>query len=164
MKVVSINLGDIIAQLVAFIILAVLLKKYAWGPLVEVMKKREEHIANEIDTAEQQRKEAEQFLTSQRAELDKARDEAKAIIEGAKKLGEQQGADLIAEARAEAGRLKEQAKDEIRQEKEQALAAVREQVASLSVLIASKVIEKELDEASQQQLISDYLKQVGEGK
>nr|WP_230198826.1 F0F1 ATP synthase subunit B [Massilibacterium senegalense] len=160
----SINLGDIIAQLVAFIILAVLLKKYAWGPLVEVMKKREEHIANEIDTAEQQRKEAEQFLTSQRAELDKARDEAKAIIEGAKKLGEQQGADLIAEARAEAGRLKEQAKDEIRQEKEQALAAVREQVASLSVLIASKVIEKELDEASQQQLISDYLKQVGEGK
>lgn len=160
----SINLGDIIAQLVAFIILAVLLKKYAWGPLVEVMKKREEHIANEIDTAEQQRKEAEQFLVSQRAELDKARDEAKAIIEGAKKLGEQQGADLIAEARAEAGRLKEQAKDEIRQEKEQALAAVREQVASLSVLIASKVIEKELDEASQQQLISDYLKQVGEGK
>lgn len=160
----SINLGDIIAQLVAFIILAVLLKKYARGPLVEVMKKREEHIANEIDTAEQQRKEAEQFLVSQRAELDKARDEAKAIIEGAKKLGEQQGADLIAEARAEAGRLKEQAKDEIRQEKEQALAAVREQVASLSVLIASKVIEKELDEASQQQLISDYLKQVGEGK
>ncbi|MFE9522426.1 F0F1 ATP synthase subunit B, partial [Bacillus velezensis] len=66
--------------------------------------------------------------------------------------------------RAESERLKEAARTEIVKEKEQAVSALREQVASLSVLIASKVIEKELDEQAQEQLIQDYLKEVGESR
>lgn len=67
-------------------------------------------------------------------------------------------------AREESERLKEAARTEIVKEKEQAVAALREQVASLSVMIASKVIEKELDEQAQDQLIQDYLKEVGESR
>jgi F-type H+-transporting ATPase subunit b len=68
------------------------------------------------------------------------------------------------QARLEAERVKETAKREIVQEKEKAITALREQVASLSVLIASKVIEKELSEADQEQLINDYIQEAGEGK
>lgn len=161
---IGINLGDILVQLLAFVILLALLRKYAWGPLMGMMKEREEHIANQIDTAEKNRKEAEVYVKEQREQLEKTRLEAKSMIEDAKRLGEQQSAKLVAEARDEAIRIKEQAKQEIAQEKEQAIAALREQVGSLSVMIASKVIEKELDEADQQQLISSYLKQVGEDK
>lgn len=60
--------------------------------------------------------------------------------------------------------MKESARTEIVKEKEQAVAALREQVASLSVLIASKVIERELDEQAQEKLIQEYLKEAGESR
>ena len=66
--------------------------------------------------------------------------------------------------RAEAERIKEAAKLEIEQQKEKAVAAIREQVASLSVLIASKVIEKELTAQDQDALINEYIKEAGEGR
>lgn len=154
--------GDALYTLFTFVILLLLLKKFAWGPIMDMMKKREEHIANEIDTAEKNRKEAEKYLEDQKAAIQKARQEAQEIVEGARKLSEKQGEEIIAKAKADAERVKESALAEIQREKEQAVAELREQVASLSVLIATKVIEKELDEASQEKLIQDYLKEVGE--
>ncbi|MCY7700172.1 F0F1 ATP synthase subunit B, partial [Bacillus safensis] len=85
-------------------------------------------------------------------------------IENAKKIGEKQKEEIIQAARQESERLKESARTEIVKEKEQAVAALREQVASLSVLIASKVIEKELDEQAQEKLIQEYLKEAGESR
>lgn len=154
--------GDALYTLFTFIILLLLLRKFAWGPIMAMMKQREEHIANEIDTAERNRKEAEKYLEQQKAEVQKAREEAQAIIENAKKLSEKQGEEIVAKAKEEAERVKNTALAEIQREKEQAVTALREQVASLSVLIATKVIEKELDEKAQEKLIQDYLKEVGE--
>ncbi|MEK4886243.1 F0F1 ATP synthase subunit B [Bacillus sp. FSL W8-0223] len=159
-----INSGDIIFQLLMFIILLALLKKYAWGPLVGIMKQREDHIANEIEAAEKSRVEANKFLEETRQELKKAREDAQALIENAKKQGERQKDEIIAAARQEAERLKEFAKAEINRQKEQAVAELRDQVASLSVLIASKVIEKELSEQDQEKLIQDFIKEAGEGR
>lgn len=159
-----INSGDIIFQLLMFIILLALLKKYAWGPLVGIMKQREDHIANEIEVAEKSRVEANKFLEETRQELKKAREDAQALIENAKKQGERQKDEIIAAARQEAERLKESAKAEINRQKEQAVAELRDQVASLSVLIASKVIEKELSEQDQEKLIQDFIKEAGEGR
>lgn len=154
--------GDALFTLFTFVILLLLLKKFAWGPIMDMMKRREEHIANEIDTAERNRKEAEKYLEEQKAEIQKARQEAQDIIESARKLSEKQGEEILAKAKADAERVKETALAEIQREKELAVAELREQVASLSVLIATKVIEKELDEAAQEKLIQDYLKEVGE--
>ncbi|OLO42280.1 ATP synthase F0 subunit B [Alkalihalophilus pseudofirmus] len=158
----SINWFDAIYQLIMFAILMALLRKWAWGPIVNMMKNREEHIANEIDTAEKNRKDAEKYLAEQREEIKNARQEAQEIIESAKKLSSKQGEEIVATAKGEAERLKESALAEIQREKEQAVAALREQVTSLSVLIATKVIEKELDEKQQDQMIQEYLKEVGE--
>ncbi|WP_409303211.1 F0F1 ATP synthase subunit B [Peribacillus sp. SCS-155] len=156
------NSGDIIFQLVMFIILLALVKKFAWGPLMGIMKEREQLIAKEISDAEASRAEASKLLEEQRELLKQSRTEAGELIENAKKQGEAQREDIITSARAEAERIKESAKREIVQEKEKAVAQLREQVASLSVLIASKVIEKELSEADQQNLINEYIKEAGE--
>lgn len=158
----GVNVGDIIYQLVIFIILLALLRKFAFGPLMGIMKQREEHIANEIDAAEKSRKEAEKIAADQREALKEARQEAQDLIENAKKLGEQQEKDIIEKARVEAERIKDSALKEIEQEKEQAVSTLREQVASLSVLIASKVVEKELNEKDQEKLINEYIQEVGE--
>jgi F-type H+-transporting ATPase subunit b len=86
------------------------------------------------------------------------------LIENAKKQGDLQREEIITTARSEAERIKESAKLEIEQQKEKAVAAIREQVASLSVLIASKVIEKELTAQDQDALINEYIKEAGEGR
>lgn len=158
------NGGDIIYQLIMFIILLALLKKFAWGPLMGIMKERENLIANEINTAEQSRVEAKKLLEEQRTMLKEARTEAQGLIESAKKQGDVQRDEIIALARTEADRIKESAKLEIEQQKEKAVAAIREQVASLSVLIASKVIEKELSVEDQEKLINEYIQEAGEGR
>ncbi|MHC0036517.1 F0F1 ATP synthase subunit B [Pseudoneobacillus sp. C159] len=160
----GINGGDIVFQLVMFIILLALLKKFAWGPLMGIMKQREDHIAGEINAAEQSRKETSKLLEEQRELLKQARSEAQELIENAKKQGDVQREEIMAAARVEAERVKESAKREIELQKEQAVAAIREQVASLSVLIASKVIEKELTAADQEKLINEYIQGAGEGR
>ena len=151
-----------IYQLVVFFILLMLLKKYAFGPIINMMQKREEHIANQITSAEKNREDAEKYLAEQREEIQKAREEAQSIVNNAKKLSEQQAEEMVNTAKQEAERMKEAALAEIKREKEQAVSALREQVASLSVLVATKVIEKELDENAQKQLIEETLKEVGE--
>lgn len=156
------NGGDILFQLVCFIILLALLRKFAWGPLVNMMQQREQHVANEIDQAEKTRAEAKKYLEEQRALVKQSQVEAQSLIENAKKQGEAQREEIVVAARAEAERLKENAKREIITEREKAVAALREQVASLSVLIASKVIEKELTVADQDKLINEYLQKAGE--
>jgi len=160
----SFNGGDILFQLLAMLVLLALLKKFALGPLLNIMKQREDHIAGEITSAEERNKEAQKLIEEQRVLLKEAKQESQSLIENAKKLGEKQKEDIIQAERAESERLKEAARTEIVKEKEQAVSALREQVASLSVLIASKVIEKELDEQAQEQLIQDYLKEVGESR
>ena len=156
------NSGDVLFQLVMFIILMALLKKFAWGPLMGIMKQREDHIASEIGDAEKSRVEAAKLLEEQRNLLKEARQEAQNLIESAKKQGDVQREEIIQIARTESDRIKQAAKLEIEQQKENAVAAIREQVASLSVLIASKVIEKELDAKAQEKLINEYIQEAGE--
>ncbi|MED1202923.1 F0F1 ATP synthase subunit B [Heyndrickxia acidicola] len=158
----KLNTGDIVFQLIMFIILLLLLRKFAWGPLMGIMKQREEHIANEILAAEKSREEANRALEEQRSLLKESRIEAQTLIENARKQGDIQREEIIKTARLEAERLKSAAKVEIETQKEKAVTALREQVASLSVLIASKVIEKELNADDQEKLINDYIQEAGE--
>ncbi|MET3699007.1 ATP synthase F0 subcomplex B subunit [Bacillus oleivorans] len=154
--------GDAIYQLFAFLVLMLLLSKFAWKPLMKMMKDRESHIANEIDAAENSRREANKLLEEQRELLKEAKQQAQSLIENARKLGDDQREEIVKAAKVEADRMKEAAKREITQEKEQAIASLREQVASLSVMIASKVIEKNLSVAEQEDLINQFIKEAGE--
>jgi F-type H+-transporting ATPase subunit b len=160
----QLNTGDILFQLAMFLILMALLKKFAWGPLMGIMNEREQHIAGQIDAAEKSRTEANKNLEEQRELLKTARLEAAQLIESAKKQADVQREEILDLARTESDRLKESAKLEIQQQKEQAVAAIRDQVATLSVMIASKVIEKELNEAEQEKLINEYIIEAGDGR
>ncbi|MBO1579685.1 MULTISPECIES: F0F1 ATP synthase subunit B [Bacillus] len=160
----AIPFGTIAYTLVVFLILLIMLRKFAWGPLMGIMKEREEHVASEIDAAEQSNAEAKKLVEEQREMLKQSRVEAQELIERAKKQAEDQKDVIVAAAKEEAESIKASAVQEIQREKEQAIAALQEQVASLSVQIASKVIEKELKEEDQVKLIRDYIKEVGEAR
>ncbi len=160
----GLNTGDILATAVIFLILMLLLKKFAWGPLMDVMQQREELVSSEIDAAEKARKEAQTLLEEQQAILKEARTEAQTILEGAKKQADASKEEIVSAARAEAARLKESAVRDIEAEKEKAIAAVREEVVSLSVLAASKVLGKEISEADNSALIKETIAKAGEAK
>jgi len=125
------------------------------------MEKRREIVLNEMQSAEQSRKEAEQYLAEQKQAIEQARKEAYEILEQSRKTGSKQADELTEQAKAEAARIKDEALKEIENEKNKAVAALRSQVSAMSVLIASKSIEKQLDEKSQEELVEKYLKEVG---
>ena len=156
------HLIDMAVMLFFFLILVYLVSKFAWGPVMNMMQEREEYVANEIDAAEASRKEAEKASAEALERLTQTKKEAQKIIEDAKSAGVKQEQDIIASAQKEAERIKLSAQEEIQNEKDKALQALQEKVASLSVLIASKVIEKEISAQDQDKLISDYIKEVGE--
>ncbi|NOU95037.1 F0F1 ATP synthase subunit B [Paenibacillus sp. LMG 31456] len=148
-------------QIIAFLILYLLLQKFAFGPLFGMMEKRRQLVKDQIQTAENNRKQSEQLLEEQKQALQETRKEAHDIIEQAKQTSSKQADDIIAAARVEATRVKEEAIRDIENEKNKAVAALRSQVSAMSVLIASKIIEKQIDEKSQEQLVEHYLKEVG---
>jgi F-type H+-transporting ATPase subunit b len=148
-------------QIIAFLVLYLLLSKYAFGPLFGMMEKRRQMVKDQIQTAENSRKQSEQLLEEQKQALQQARKEAYDIIEQAKQTSTKQADEIILAARNETIRQKDEALQDIESEKNKAVAALRSQVSAMSVMIASKIIEKQIDEKSQEQLVEHYLKEVG---
>lgn len=147
--------------IIAFGVLYWLLNKYAFGPLFGIMEKRRQLVLEQMNTAESSRKQAELQMAEQKAALDQARKEAYDIIEQARNTSSKQADDIVQSAKTEATRLKDDALKDIESEKNKAIAALRSEVGGISVKIASKIIEKQIDEKSQEQLVNQYLKEVG---
>ena len=159
---ISTIIGDFILVAGSFLLLIFLVKKYAWGNITSVLDERAEKISSDIDGAEEARKKAEELASKREAELAGSRTEAKTIIENAKETAEKSKADILAEAKLEAGRLKEKANQEIAQNKAEALQSVKGEVADLTVSLAGKIISKNLDSHAHKELIDQYIDQLGE--
>jgi F-type H+-transporting ATPase subunit b len=157
----QIEIGTVIFQLVAFLILFLILKKYAFGPLMRVMSERANYIDNQITTAEKNREEVERLAEEHRTAIQAAKKDAHEMIENARRSGEKQAADIVAAAEAEARRLKEDATAAINREKEQAIAELKEQVGNLSVLLAGKIVAQELNAESHKALFEEAVKEMG---
>ncbi|KRL04164.1 F0F1 ATP synthase subunit B [Liquorilactobacillus oeni] len=153
--------GDMIFYAVLFIVLMALIKHFAWGPVTEMMDKRATKIANDIDSAEESRKKAEEVEQQRLAALKDSHAEASQIVERARKNGEQQKNTIVTGAHSEAQALKETAKQDIERERQDALEGVKNDVAELSLEIASKVISKNLQMNDQKALIDSYIEGLG---
>lgn len=151
-----------VIAIVSFAILYFLLNKYAFGPLFNVMEQRRELIQNQIKSAEENRKQSETLLASQQQAIQEAKKDAYQIIEQARTSSTRQSEQMIEAAKDEASRIKQDALRDIESEKNKAVAALKGQVGAMSVMIASKIIEKQVDEKSQQELVEQYLKEVGD--
>ena len=154
--------GTTIVTLATFVILLALLKKFAWGPLKEVMDKRERDINKYIDDAEQAKINAQKLEEENRKTLKETQDEVQRILDDAKIQARKQHEEIIHEANVRANGMIETAQSEINSEKERALADINNQVSELSVLIASKVLRKEISEQDQKELVEKYLKEAGD--
>lgn len=155
------ELGTMLFQLGVFVVLVLLVSKFGSRPVLEMMKKRQEHIENQIASAEKSREEAEALVQEQKKLLEQARVEANEIIARAKRQKEAEAEKIITEAKARADQLLDEANKKIKLEQEKALQELRDQVGAISLQLASKLLDKEISDTEQSKLLDQYFEQVG---
>ncbi|MGP1478408.1 MAG: F0F1 ATP synthase subunit B [Capnocytophaga sp.] len=144
-----------------FLILLFLLAKFAWKPIMNAVKQREDSINQALEAAEEAQKQMQNLKADNERLLAEARAERDLILKEAREIKDK----IVAEAKEEAGReghkLIQQAQQAIESEKKVAIAQLKDQVAALSIEMAQKVMLNELsDEKKQTALINEYLKGV----
>ncbi len=154
--------ATLLAQIVDFIILLIFLRLVVYKPLSRLLNQRSENIEKNIAVAEQERQQAEQLKAGYEAEMRRARGQAQDIIQKAAKAGEEQAAEIIESAKNEALRLKESALAEIQHEKQKAVTELRDQVASLSIMVAGKIIDQKITDDIQHGMVQEFIKEAGD--
>ena len=149
--------GTLVLQILNFIVLVLILAKYAYKPLLETIEERKRRIENDLVNAEQARAEATSMKAEYTAQLQEARKEAQAIIETAKQQAEAESQAQIKELRAQLVKEKELARQEIEREREKAMQQIRAEVVNLSVEVAAKLIGKEFSSADNVALVEDTI-------
>lgn len=160
----SIEPSTLIFALINFFILLFCLKKFLYKPLFNMLDERASTIAKNVDEAEQARNEANALKAEYEASLKEAQTKAQEIIQNANKLGEETRAEIVAKAKEEALRASEKAREEINREKEQALKDLRAEVADLAVDAAGKIIGRSVTVADHENLVNEFIKEVGDAK
>ena len=160
----DINPGLTLWAAITFLVLLLVLSKFAWGPIVKMLDERERTISEAIEAARRERAEAEKLLASQKESLAKATREAADIAKRNQQEVEALRQELTARARQEADELVASARKQIIEEKSKAAAELRNMVADLAIDAASRLIKASLDEKAQRQLVEDYLRQLPAGR
>jgi F-type H+-transporting ATPase subunit b len=146
---------------IAFAIVFGILSKFAFPRITAMIDERNNKIEGDIKHAELTREEAEQMLAQYKGQLAEARTEAKKIIDEGKQLGETLRKEAMAKATEEANQLIRRAQEEIGRQTEKAIKELQGQIADISIQVASKVIQKSLDKEEHNNLIKQYISEVG---
>lgn len=143
------------------ILLILILKKYAWGPILNAIETREDNIKDALEAAEKARAEMDNLKSENEKMLKKAREERDGILKEARQIKENMIAEASDEAEEKADAMISKAKTAIQSEKQSAIADIKAQMSELSISIAEKVVKKELaDKDDQMKLVDDMLKDV----
>ncbi|MGY3750532.1 F0F1 ATP synthase subunit B [Vagococcus acidifermentans] len=153
----STTLGSMLFVSLSFLVLLLLLKKFAWQPVIRMLDQRADKISNDIDSAESSRRAADKLVEQRESELQQSRIEARAIISEAKETAENSAYSIIENAKKHAQDMKEQAEKEIRIEREKMMDDSKKEVAELSIQIASKILKKEISLDVHQELIQSSI-------
>ena len=155
------SIGLFFWQTIIFILLIFLLKKFAWKPILDAVNDREEGIKNALLSAEKAKEEMASLQSDNEETLKKARSERDSLLKEAREIKQQLIDEAKNEAKNEAKKIISQAQETIQNEKNAAIVDLKNQVASLSIDIAEKVLKEKLsDDQSQMNLVKDLVKEV----
>ncbi|MDB5119387.1 MAG: synthase subunit [Sphingobacteriales bacterium] len=158
---VSPDPGLFIWSTVAFLLLFFLLSKFAWKPIVKALDERERSIEDALAKAEMAKEEMAKLTNENELLLKQARSERDDILKQAKILKDQIVSDAKVSAQTEGSKMIEKARIEIENQKIAAIAEVKDQVATLSIQIAEKLLRKQFEDQNKQNaLVTDLLKEV----
>ena len=147
------GLGLIFWQTVTFLIVLLLLSRYAWKPILNALKDREQSIEDSLKQAEKAREEMKQLQANNEKLLDEARLERDKILKAAQKAADETKEQAKEKTNIEVNKMLEDARKTIDNEKQAAIADIKKQIATMSVDIAEKLLRKELEDKSKQETL-----------
>ena len=153
--------SELIAGVIAFLIVFVVVWKFALPALNKTLEARQEAIVGQIRDAEKTKADAESLLADYKTQVEGAQGEANEIIEEARVTAESIRTDIVSRADTEAATLLDRARSDVATEKDRAAAALRQDVANLSLDMAEKVVAGALDRDAQAALVNQYLDDLG---
>ncbi len=159
MQLLTPALGLIFWTFLAFVIVFLILKKFAWKPILAALKERETGIADAIASAEKVKAEIASLKSENEALLTKAREERAILIKEAKEQSDKMIADAKEKAKAEYDRIVADAQAAIAQQKNAALTEVKNQVGALVIEVSEKILRRELANKAEQE---SYINQLAE--
>ena len=150
-----------IAAIVIFVLLFVILKKYAWGSILSGLVDRENKIRADLEQAEAAAKQAEQTLAEYRQKLAEANEEARRLIDQAKADAQKLAAQLRDQAETDVNNARARAQADIQSAKEQAINDLYAQAAELATGVAGKILQREINVDDHRQLVESSLNEMG---
>ncbi len=152
---IQVTPGLMIWTIVCFLLTLFVLKRYAFGPIQRIIDERRERIRQSLDEADRAREEARKLLEEHRALIGRAKTDAEQILTEARRVAEASERRMREETEADRQRRLEETRRQIEAETSRALEQIRAEVADLSLLAATKVTGKSLDDADHRRLIEE---------
>lgn len=156
-SLVDINPGLVVWTVVTFLLLLFILKKVAWKPILSALDQREASIKESLEKAEKAKDEAQRILYKNQANLAKAEEESKKIIEQGRLYAEKLKEQMIKESKEQAKKIIDEATAEIQRKKDEAFNELKSQVSDLVVLAAEKLIGEKVDKSTHEKIIEKYI-------
>jgi len=156
----DINPGLTIWTSVVFVLLVLILGKFAWKPLLQTLKEREDKIRESLEQAEKARAEAAELMKQNERNIARAEEEYRRIVREARALGDKMREEIVGKARQQAQHDLQSAKDEIRRDIEAAKQQLRGEVADLAIKAAGMILDETLDEAKHKKIVDNVMNQL----
>ena len=151
------NFGLVIWLAIVFLLLLILLKRYAWGPITSALEDRERTIGESMQQAEKALAEARQLQADNERARREAEQEAQRLLRDAREEADRLRGEEVQKTREAIQQMRDQAQGEIEREKESALDALRAEVADLAIQAAEKILQTNLDAPSQRRLVENFI-------
>lgn len=162
LDIISVNIWQILISLCNLLILFLVIKKFLFAPVNRIFEARRADIDKTYAEAEDAKTAAESARTAYEEKLSAAREEGGAILRDAKARAERLSENIVTEARTEADVIRARAEADIEQEKKKAKSELHDEISALSVELAGKILQKEIDGDAQHELIEGFLADLGD--
>jgi F-type H+-transporting ATPase subunit b len=156
----SLSTGLMAWTLILFVVVFLILSKFAFGPITKAVADREKALLDAIEAAKKDRDEAAALLAEHKKKIESARDEAQRFIAEGRTQAEKLKAEMLEQTQAQQKDLMDRARRDIESEKTKAIDELRKEAIDLALAGASKVIEKNLDDAQNRKLVESYLSSI----
>ena len=156
------NIYDVVLVLISTILLCLVAKHFFWPMVLDYFDRREQLIADEINSGLKAHEEGEAYKEQYAAQLRGAKDEAYEIIETAKQNAKREGAQIMSKAQQEANATLEKAQRDIEREKMLAEKEIKKEITDVAFLAAGKIVGRELNDEEQKQYIDDFINHAGD--
>ncbi|MEW6620760.1 MAG: F0F1 ATP synthase subunit B [bacterium] len=163
-EVISISWQILLVELGSFLILLFFLAKFLFKPITNFLENRSNQIKTTLETIETEKQDIEKIKQNYQNEITELNKKTSQIIQEATKEGEIQRQKIIAHSQKEANKMVEKAEQSIEKEKEKAISEIKAQVADISILAASKILERSIDESIAHQLIDEFIEEIDQEK